>query len=66
MAVTGAAAAVVGAPVVGVGAAPEATLATVGEYTSLAGTALEVSVEFVAGSNKNAKITVGNELLMAL
>ena len=52
--------AVVGAPTV-IGAAPGAGLAAAGKTVSLAGAGLEIVVELVAGSGKNAAVTAGNE-----
>jgi len=62
-AATGAVMAVAGAPVAGVGAAPGLAVAATGGIVGTAGTVLEVTVELVAGSNKNAAITVGNEVV---
>ncbi|MFC3197328.1 hypothetical protein ACFOET_06865 [Parapedobacter deserti] len=62
-ATAGAAMAVVGAPVAGVGAAPGAIVATAGKLTSVTGLVLEVGVELIAGSEKNAAITAGNEVV---
>ena len=61
VAIIGAAAAVAGAPVAVVGAAPGATIAAAGKAVSFTGAALEVIVEYVAGSKKNAAVTVANE-----
>jgi len=60
-AVVGGIAAVAGAPIAGVGAAPGAGLAAAGKTVSLAGAGLEILVELVGGSGKNAAITAGNE-----
>jgi len=54
--------AVAGAPVAGVGATPGGAVATAGKLTSLTGVGLEVVVEFIAGSDKNAVVTVANEV----
>jgi len=62
VAAVGAVAAVAGAPIAGVGAAPGATLAAAGKAVSLTGALLEVVVESVAGSNKNAAVTAANEV----
>ena len=62
VAVVGAAAAVASTPIAEVGAAPGATLAAAGKAVSLTGALLEVIVESVAGSNKNAAVTVVNEV----
>ncbi|MES2417944.1 MAG: hypothetical protein V4541_07125, partial [Bacteroidota bacterium] len=61
VAAVGAVAAIAGAPIAGVGAAPGATLATAGKAVSLTGVVLEVAVEFIAGSDKNAGVTIANE-----
>jgi hypothetical protein len=53
--------AIVGAPVAGVGAAPGVAAASTGKAISLVGTALEISVEWIAGSDKNAGIVFANE-----
>lgn len=55
--------AVVGVPVAGVGTAPGAIIATAGKLTSTTGLILEVGVELIAGSEKNAAITAGNEVV---
>lgn len=60
-AVVGGVAAVVGAPIAGVGAAPGAGLAAAGKAVSMAGAGLEIAVELIAGSGKNAGITAANE-----
>lgn len=59
-AIWGGAAAVIGAPT-GIGAASGAALVTAGEFVSGASAILEIGIELVAGSNKNAKITFANE-----
>ena len=52
--------AVVGAPIAGVGATPGLVLAGAGGVESTIGKILEVSVESIAGSSKNAKIEGGS------
>jgi len=59
--VVGGIAAVAGAPIAGVGAAPGAGLAAAGKAVSLAGAGLEIVVELVGGSGKNAAVTSANE-----
>lgn len=54
IAIAGYATAVVGAPVVGVGAAPGATIAAVGNGIALAGSGLEIVTNLIAGDNKAA------------
>lgn len=61
VAAAGAVAAIAGAPIAGVGAAPGATLATAGKAVSLTGVVLDVAVEFIAGSDKSAGVTIANE-----
>ena len=54
--------AIVGAPIVGVGATTGLAVASAGEIYSTAGTALEVTVEYVTGDKKNGNITLINDL----
>jgi hypothetical protein len=59
----GTTAAVIGAPIDGVGALPGLVVAGAGKTVSMVGTLLEIGVNWItSGDNKNAAISGGNEL----
>ena len=55
-------AALIGAPIEGVGALPGLVVAGSGKTVSLIGVALEVTVDLVTGNDKNAAIAAGNHV----